>query len=130
MHFVKYVQNSNDLDANSGITFTDGRPTIHLGGVGQVSDSEHAMLSGRGLVLETVEDPGYSKKKVDDLREEALAKGVTNADSLDKDGLVGALHAKLGEAPPLFFGPDSDDVAPPTPSAAPKPAASPSSSTN
>lgn len=108
MLFVKYVGNADRLDSTSKITFSDGRPDIEKGGKGEVSDAEYAGLSGRGLVLEVTDDGGLSKMKVADLKSLAKDHDVEGADDLHQADLVSAIRARMGAAPPLVIGPDSD----------------------
>lgn len=114
MKLVKYIGNA-DGSSTSRLDFRDDRPVLELGGMGEVTDEESAMLASRGIILEVVDDGGLDGLKVKQLQDMAAERGV-DVEGLDKkDDLVSALRQNLATAPsspePVVAGGTSEGVA-------------------
>ena len=97
LRLVKYAGNA-DGSATGAVTFSDDRPNLQMGGVGEVTHKEFLTLAARGLVLEPVDDGGLADKTVKELNQLAEKRGVQISDDAKKPELVSALRADLAKS--------------------------------
>ena len=84
LRLVKYAGNA-DGSATGAVTFSDDRPNLQMGGVGEVTHKEFLTLAARGLVLEPVDDGGLADKTVKELNQLAEKRGVQVSDDAGFD---------------------------------------------
>lgn len=100
---VKYIRNADPSNATGAIKFnSDDRDDLVIGGQGEVTDEEFALLSGLGYVLEATED-GLGDLNKSDLQNLATSEGVDTKDSsgkeLNKEDLLDAVRAARAAGP-------------------------------
>jgi uncharacterized protein YunC (DUF1805 family) len=98
MRLMKYVENANPNDATVGIAVGDDRPTIYLGGAGEMSDREISNAIAMGHVLVEVDDD-LAKMKIADLDAKAEKLGVEVGEDDGKEEKLAALRTRLAAGP-------------------------------
>jgi hypothetical protein len=98
MRLMKYVENASPSDGNVAIVVGDDRPTIYLGGSGEMSDREIASAVAMGYVLTEVED-SVSKLKIADLDDKIEELGLDVEEDAGKEEKLAALRTRLAAGP-------------------------------
>lgn len=129
MRFMKYVENASRNDATTAIAVGDGRPTIKIGGSGEMTEREITAALAMGHILVDTDDGGLSKMTVAQLDTKAEKLGVELGSDDDKDAKASKLRTRLADGPEntaeaAQFGGGGTSV-----TASPGPAASMSGST-
>jgi hypothetical protein len=96
---MKYVENANPNDGTTAIAVGDDRPTIQLGGMGEMTEHEIRNASAMGHVLVDVDDGGLSKMTVKELDAKAEKLGVALDEDASKDDKIAALRQRLASGP-------------------------------
>lgn len=99
MRLMKYVGNASSVDATAAIAVGDGRPTIYLGGMGEMADHEIANANAMGHILVEVDDGGLSKMKVESLDAKASKLGVQFEEDDGRDEKISKLRERLAAGP-------------------------------
>lgn len=58
---VKYTSNGDPRDATGAVSL-EGRPTLYMGHIGQVTPEEYATVTARGVVLEVLSETDVKKE--------------------------------------------------------------------
>jgi hypothetical protein len=99
MRLMRYVENASPIDGTTAIVVGDDRPTIQLGGAGEMTDHEISNALAMGHVLEEVDDGGLSKMTVKELDARATKLGLETSEDDSKADKVSALRERLASGP-------------------------------